>query len=201
MRLAVIGTAGRGTDAGRIDRSFYDEMYRYTKDFAETTGAKSAVSGGAAVADHLAVRLFIEGAVQELKLHLPARFERGRFVGHNRVTLDVASTTNRYHEAFSKACGVDSLGQLASVLSSAKVSVFEGFKRRNLEVAADCDSMIALTFGLGDVSQSFASGSPAFTDPVLAGLKDGGTAHTWSECWRPDIKRHINLNQLSGQSL
>jgi len=194
--LAVIGTAGRREDAARISRALYDAMYRETVETARRWGVNGAISGGAAVADHLAVRAFLEGAVESLELWLPARFEHGAFVPNPRVRFNPGATSNNYHRAFSASCGVDSLGEIAEAIRrGAAVHVAEGFHLRNSEVAARCTHMLAFTFGKGGGEDLLAT-DEAFSDPAAAGLKDGGTAHTWGECYNARMKRHVNLFAL-----
>src|SRR5690606_1280513 len=78
--IAIIGTAGRGDDAAKLGPALFAAMVR---DAAERVAAfpdPRLVSGGAAWADHVAVKLFLEGKVAGLTLHLPAEFRNGRFV-------------------------------------------------------------------------------------------------------------------------
>ena len=56
---------------------------------------RDLVSGGAAVADHLAVRAYLEGQAGELKLFLPARFDGRRFEERRGDRNDPGATTNR----------------------------------------------------------------------------------------------------------
>jgi len=195
--IAIIGTAGRDTDAPRINRALYDAMYAHTLGTIAAWGCHAAVSGGAAVADHLAVRAFLDGAVHELRLFLPARFHGGRYVANPLVPSNPGQTTTGYHEDFSRACGLDSLREIAEAIrKGARTEVHEGFKRRNLEVASACTHMIALTFGNGAPPEDILPTDTRFMDHKAAGLKDGGTQHTWNECWKASRKRHVCLNWL-----
>lgn len=203
--IAIIGTAGRGTDAKRIDRKLYDAMYDCVVDAIDAWQIPAAVSGGAAVADHLAVRAFLDGRVSDLMLYFPAHFKNGAFVPNPAVKFNPGQTANRYHRAFSEACGIDSLAEIDEALRrGASFEVIEGFKKRNLDVAARCTHMVALTFGggasHGDNDKPWVDFLPedeGFTSSSAAGLKDGGTAHTWGEAWKPKMKRHVNLSVLS----
>jgi len=195
--LAIIGTAGRNEDGPRITRALYDAMYAHTLGAISDWGCRTAVSGGAAVADHLAVRAFLEGAADGLKLYLPARFDGRRYVPNPSVPSNPGQTTNQYHEAFSEVCGIDSLAEIAEAIrKGAKVEVHDGFKRRNLEVANSCTHMLALTFGAMAPPKDVLPTDDGFMDHKAAGLKDGGTAHTWSECWKAARKRHVCLHWL-----
>lgn len=195
-KLAVIGTAGRQDDAVRINRVLYDAAYEDVVSSASRWSAAHGVSGGAAFADHLVVRAFLEGAISELTLYLPAHFKNGQFVSNPKIRFNPGQTCNTYHRQFSTSCELDSLAEIAKAIElGAAVHVFEGFHRRNSEVAADCQWMIAYTFGSGDPTD-FLPSDEGFRDAREAGLKDGGTAHTWGECWKAEMKRHVNLNRL-----
>ena len=175
--LAIIGTAGRNEDAPRITRALYDAMYAQTLEAISDWGCRAAVSGGAAVADHLAVRAFLEGAVDGLKLYLPARFDGRRYIPNPSVPSNPGQTANQYHEAFSQTCGIDSLAEIAAAIrKGAKTEVHEGFKRRNLEVANACTHMLALTFGNMTPPRDIPPAEGSLMDRRAADLKDGGTA-------------------------
>lgn len=196
--LAVIGTAGRGTDAARLSTELYDAMYARTLEAMGSWGVRSLVSGGAAWADHLAVRAFLDGEVDRLRLFLPARFEQGRYGGPS--PNDVARTTNRYHDAFSKTVGIDTLSQIAQAIDrGAEVSVHPGFKTRNSEVADAASHMLAFTFGAGRDPSPVDDADEGFGSAFEAGLKDGGTADTWNKGWRATAKLHVDLFWLAQQ--
>lgn len=195
--LAVIGTAGRQDDAERITRALYDEMYARTLETIGDWRCKALVSGGAAVADHLAVRAFLDRRVEALSLFLPAPFVDGKFRPTPHVRFNPGRTIQLYHEDFSRRCGIDSLGELATAIErGASVTVIEGFHNRNLEVAAVAGSVLAFTFGTGP-SGDFDGEDAGFSKAATAGLKDGGTAHTWQSAWKADRKRHVNLFKMT----
>jgi hypothetical protein len=175
--IAVIGSAGRKDDARHMDRTLYDAMYEQVLQAVSDWGCDAAVSGGAALADHLAVRAYLEGAVGDLLLFLPARFEDSAFVPNPRVQFNPGATGNTYHRAFSRACGIDSLGEISEAIArGARVEVHEGFHRRNLEVADKADTMLALTFGGMEAPVDIRQADAGFSKSSAAGLKDGGTA-------------------------
>lgn len=195
-KIAVIGTAGRRDDAVRLNRALYDAAYADVVDAVGRWGVSDGVSGGAAFADHLVVRAYLEGVLSALTLYIPAYFKNGQYVPNPKVRFNPGDTCNVYHRKFSGSCGLDSLDEIARAIDKgAEVRVFEGFHRRNSEVAADCKFMIAYTFGTGD-HQEFVPSDEGFSKSDAAGLKDGGTAHTWGECWKAERKRHVNLNRL-----
>jgi hypothetical protein len=194
--ISIIGSAGRGKDAERLDRDLYDAMYRETLATIGEHGIDEAVSGGAAFADHVAVRLFLSNVVASLRLYLPATFDGRAFVPNARVHSNPGKTANHHHADFKASCGVDGLSEIRDAIAKgAKVEVYSGFKRRNLEVAGNCTHMQAFTFGTKATSV-FLPDHPGFTSAEEAGLKDGGTAHTWGECWKAGWKKHVNLFDL-----
>ena len=201
--LAVIGTAGRLSDADRISLPLYDAMYSEMLGTMTEWNIRSLVSGGATVADHLAVRAFLEGEAEHLVLHLPAPFQGGRYVQSGSAIGRDASTANRYHHQFSDRCGINSLQEIeAAIARGASSHVGRGFKARNLDVAEAATHLLAFTFGNGQEDggdtlwRDFAPDEPGFQSSEEAGLRDGGTAHTWGQCWKADLKRHVNLNVL-----
>lgn len=197
--LAVIGTAGRQSDAVRINSRLYDAMYAALLRAMSDWAVVGLVSGGAAVADHLAVRAYLNGEAKRLVLHLPAPFDRTRkqYVRPRGAPSDDAGTANRYHAHFSRCCGIDSLNEVAEAIArGAEIHVGTGFKARNLDVANQATHMLALTFGADQEAVDLLPDHPAFVDSRSAGLKDGGTAHTWSQCWKARFKRHVSLNRL-----
>lgn len=195
-RLVVIGTAGRGDDAARMSLSLYDRMFQSLKEIIERWKPDAVVSGGAAWADHLAPRAYLEGLVPNLLLFLPAEFRMGSapgFIPNPAVQFNPGRTLNNYHRAFSEKTGIDSLTELAAAISKgALVEVHPGFHRRNSEVADHGDGLVSYTFGTHS-SLDLTSGSAAFGNAKKAGLKDGGTAHTFGECWKAEFKSHFNL--------
>lgn len=125
------------------------------------------VSGGAAWADHLAVRLYLDGSVKHLILHLPAPFVDGQFQGERE---SAASAANYYHHLFSTVLDVDTRQEVADAIAKgAKVTeqpIARGYGAmfaRNALVAKVSKAVIAYTFGDGD--------EPA----------DGGTKDTWGQ--------------------
>lgn len=161
--IGIIGTAGRGDDESKLSPQVYAAMREAVSGVIAPYGKARLVSGGAAVADHLAVQLFLAAPEMELRLHLPAPFDANvrQFVASTSI-FNPGNTSNYYHRKFAKSCGVDSLGEIAEAIlkRNAEVIVTPGFKQRNTKVANDADILIALTFGTG----------PA--------VKDGGTADT-----------------------
>lgn len=197
--VSIIGTAGRKTDSNKINLDLYNSMYQELKDYVNCFDIKIAASGGAAVADHLAVRGYNEGLFEKLILFFPSKFENSQFVPNPNVEFNPGLTANKLHYAFSKKCNIDSLKEIdLAIKNGAIFSHYNGFKRRNLEVANICTHLIAFTFGNSkNKLEDINSDDSNFTNSEFSGLKDGGTAHTWSNCWRAENKRHVNLNFLN----
>lgn len=164
MKLAIIGTAGRKDDAPRITLPLWNDMKRIVARFVAEQGIRHVISGGAAVADHMAVGLYLAGLVGHLDLALPAAFDTATCRFHDTGGDDSwdnpGGVCNWYHEHFSKRVGIDSLAQIAAAIAKgATVTVEAGFDARNTLVAR-ADMLIAFTFGDG------------------AALKPGGTSKT-----------------------
>ena len=137
------------------------------------------ISGGAAWADHIAVHLFNGNYVRHLKLHLPAPFENGSFLGGYGTSGGAA---NYYHQKMSKTLGINSLLEIDQALSKhgadyteqAHAQGYKAMVERNQLVADEAELLIAFTFGEG--------ASPA----------DGGTKITWDMC--QGNKVHFSLH-------
>jgi hypothetical protein len=187
--MAIIGTAGRKEDEGKLMLPMWREVYREVRDRVLEKEPDGLASGGAAWADHLAVQLYLTGKVDRLHLYLPAAFEGGRFRDTGGYgTKNPGGTTNYYHRKFSAKLGINSLADIeAAIRKGAIVNVDPGgFFGRNSLLANATNSVIALTFGDGDYAGPWISAEDA-------GLKDGGTAHTWNRCIHHDHVEHICL--------
>jgi hypothetical protein len=84
ISFAIVGTAGRKEDGKKLSRKHYEAMAIVADclvdQFAENNyPITHLVSGGAAWADHVAVRLFLDKKVPNLRLFLPAAWEDGTF--------------------------------------------------------------------------------------------------------------------------
>jgi hypothetical protein len=189
VTLAVIGTAGRGADADRLNRERYDFMVRGAKGMIaalEKAGrpVEGLVSGGAAYADHVAVTLFLEGVVPRLTLHLPCPFASSAdgfedLGAHLDWKTNPGRVANLYHRKFTERTGISSLAEIAAAIErGAEVNSGGGMFGRNGRVAR-AGAALALTFGVGRV------------------LNDGGTAHTMKAYLKhanPDLSAHLDLN-------
>ncbi|ART57108.1 hypothetical protein CBP36_19575 (plasmid) [Acidovorax carolinensis] len=178
-RMAIIGTAGRDK-AHEMDRALWDAMLSDAR--SRVLPTDTLVSGGAAWADHLAVRLFLDGAVQHLELHFPAPLEGGAFAGPARDSA--GSAANYYHSMFQKATGIDGLREIEQAIAAGASTTaqptgagYSAMFSRNRIVAATADKLVAYTFGEGDEPAS------------------SGTKNTWDRAAHAS-REHVRLGDL-----
>ncbi len=199
--LAIIGTAGRQDDAAKLAElgaCFYQAMLSKVVEASDDWKVMHGVSGGAAYADHLAVSAYLDGRLTSLTLYVPAEFTMKGFTPNPQVQFNPGATLNRYHQAFSRVVGFDSIAQLQMAIDKgAKIVVQPGFKNRNLLVARDATHLIAFTFGDDAPPVDLTPDMDGFGSSDAAGLKDGGTAHTFREAYRCVVKRHVSLAWLT----
>ncbi len=201
MRLAIIGTAGRGDDGKRLaadPERYLTRMLQAARNVAKQVGATELISGGAAFSDHIAVLLFLEDPTRySLTLELPAPFVtdgQGGYKYFDKGSGDFKNNpggvSNHYMRLFLKAFRKtrpdwSPFNDLAALEGYPNVTknVGIGFLERNLVVAAKADHCLAMTFGNGRQ------------------LKDGGTAHTMSHFLAKPNRGgayHLDLNTLKG---
>lgn len=188
MKIAIIGTAGRDADGDKLSRDSFGEMFLSVKSITKrlSNGQPwTAVSGGAAWADHIAVFSFGLGFAEKLHLELPCELgPDGKFMDtHERdFKKNPGGTANFWHKKFSDRVGIDSFKQLRSAADNENcvVSVGKGFFDRNGKIATKADACIALTFGNEGV------------------LQDGGTADTMKKFLKKGkgVTFHIDLNTM-----
>lgn len=192
--MAIIGTAGRKTDQDLLKGDSYQRMVEAS--IKLMTHCKidpqqlTLVSGGAAWADHIVVTLALMGVVSydRVIIHLPAELTEGGYVGENEWTSKVANTANYYHKLFSRKVGISSISELIKIRDLGAQMIVDpgGFKSRNTKVANAVSNdglLLAYTFGNGLTDQPpwTIRGFESSVSPDEAGLKDGGTADTWSK--------------------
>lgn len=189
MRIAIVGSAGRGEDGSRMSKPVFDAMVEKARDVISREGELGdvvLVSGGAAWADHVAVDLYLqahrkgEPTLTGLALFLPCPFDLARDTFADTGVPDWRTnpglSANKYHRDFSRAMGRDTLAELReAILCGARVETRNGFHDRNTEVAK-ADVLIAFTWSDGD-------------RPVR-----GGTLDTWKKC--KGKKVHVSLAGL-----
>lgn len=171
--FAIVGTAGRKDDAERLSVNHFEAMYecafQLLKQFEESEyGVDQVVSGGAAWADHVAVRLFLEKKIEKLKLCFPCQFDASSVMfdptpltaNERQRGYSTGEIANNLHRKFSRKLGRSSLNEiLLAVQQGAEVIFAKGFYARNA-IVAKSDIILAMTFGENEW------------------MKDGGTAHT-----------------------
>ncbi|MFA6433015.1 MAG: hypothetical protein WCV82_04390 [Candidatus Paceibacterota bacterium] len=166
MKLAIIGTAGRGDDGARLrdQPGYWRTILAISQAVIAVIRPTGLISGGAAYADHAAVRMFLRGEVGSLTLCLPSEWA-GHGFKERFDKFDAGRTANHYHSLFSHAAKIDSLSDIQQAIEKGAIVKVNsgGFKARNSDVANEADALLAFTFGLGPV------------------LKDGGTADTWGK--------------------
>ena len=164
--VAIVGTAGR-RGAGPMTGATFEWMVQQVAgalrfEWGLELADVRLVSGGAAWADHVAVALFLSGAVAGLTLHLPASLVATGFkdTGSRDWCKNPGRSANGYHRSFTAALGRDTLAELRTAVErGAEVVVHYGFHARN-EAVAGADHVLAFTWG--------ATAPPP-----------GGTRHTW----------------------
>jgi hypothetical protein len=181
-RIAIIGTSGRNDDVSKLTPALFNSMQQKTLQIITTTFGldvknTTLVSGGAAWADHVAVKLFNDKKVQSLHLHLPCKWTGVRHletVGSWQV--NPGRLANQCHFAFSRILGIDTLNEIeiARCLGATVKSDYKGFHDRNNAVA-NVDYLIAFTWSQGNCPEK------------------GGTLDTWKKA-KNAIKIHIPLH-------
>lgn len=186
VSVGIIGSAGRGMDysifKSKSRHYYWERMLMITQDIINDESIQNItfVSGGAAWTDHVALELGKNLNIP-YHLYLPTnkKDEERRKYLHEGFSLQIKdSPVLTYNET------------LESLLNYTRVK--GGFKDRNKVVASKSDILIAFTFGTQEEQIKMYDSS---ITAEHAGLKAGGTAHTWNLC-NSDKKYHINLNRI-----
>jgi hypothetical protein len=168
ITLAIVGTAGRKEDAKRLTRKHFEAMCLVASGLLEQINdsnykISTIVSGGAAWADAVAVRLFLDKKVPNLRLFIPAQWEDGKYhdTGEKDPYKNPGGTANYYHKQFQQNTGINGLSdiQIAQAHGAELYCCKGGFHGRNAMVAKS-DFILACTFGNKHI------------------VKEGGTADT-----------------------
>lgn len=170
ITFAIVGTSGRGDDARKLSKPHFEAMCAIAEGLLEQFAENNypvthLVSGGAAWADHVAVKLFLDKKAPHLRLFLPCEWDHGAFRdngmnGEDAWKTNPGKTANRYHKEFQNRTQINSLSQIQiAKAEGAELIIGRGFYGRNALVAKS-DFLLAMTFGNGNE------------------VKDGGTAHT-----------------------
>jgi hypothetical protein len=182
-KVAIIGTAGRKEAGARITAADFQAMYDDAA--SRVTTDTILVSGGAAWSDHIAVKLYLDGKVAGLVLHLPYPKERGQ----GGVITRAEGAALYYHRPFSEKVFGDediSMDDIDKAIEKGAIVTYDSgdigaMKRRNKLIASDAvDGMIAYSF-----------------NPTEDGPNDGGTKHAWDKSdIDPERKTSIDIRQL-----
>ena len=190
-RVAIIGTAGRAGPPPSLnlfnlmkDRA----LHIISKDFSLDISDVHLISGGAAFGDHVSVSLFksSEHMFSGITLFLPCAWSTSTSShcdsGHRDWKQNPGRSANRYHRAFLKHTGINSLHEINSLVGqiSAEIDTSgKGFHDRNSKIANAADMLIAFTW-------SKSSEPPK-----------GGTRDTWDKARLRGVKCvHVSLNDL-----
>lgn len=179
ISLGIIGTAGRKEDGKKLGRKHFEAMCIVAGGLIDELSENNypithLVSGGAAWADHVSVKLFLDKKVPNLRLFLPCEWDNGSFKD-NGIAKDPhknpGGTANYYHKLFQNATHINSLTeiQIAKAEGAELIPVSKGFYARNALVAKS-DFILAMTFGHEHE------------------VKDGGTAHT-VQCYLNRVRK------------
>lgn len=194
MKLAIIGSAGRRSDAKLMKGFLMDWMEMKVMEYVASRGCVPGdvilVSGGSAFADHVAVCLFKKHPFRGLELCLPTAFHAGpctcrhakrhkpHYADNGDAYDNPGRSLNLYHQAFAFAVGGDPLSDIKSVYNDKQLTlkICHGFHSRNTSIAMSCTSLLAFTFRIG-------------TEPPTT----GGTRDTWDKCDATKHKVHYSL--------
>lgn len=155
ITLSIIGTAGR--DAAKpLGKSHFEAMCLVASGLVVQLADSNypishLVSGGAAWADHVAVKLFLDKKAPNLRLYLPAVFEGGAYYdnGSAKWQENPGRTANLYHKKFQVTTNINSLSEInIAKCEGATLIEMNGFHARNAMVAKS-DFLLAMTFGKG----------------------------------------------------
>lgn len=177
ITLSIVGTAGRKDDGKKLSKKHFEAMCIVASGLMEQLAESNypithLVSGGAAWADHVAVRLFLDKKAPHLRLFLPDLWENGAYhdTGERDPFKNPGGTANYYHKLFLNATGIHSLSQIQTAKGEGAELIDRktnkdgkvqplGFHPRNALVSKS-DFILACTYGKEHE------------------VKDGGTADT-----------------------
>lgn len=186
MKIGIIGSCGKnGTIQKRINSHNYESMINKAKDNikrltssqnnAHDANQVTLISGGASLSDHIAVELFNEDFVGGLILHFPCTWDEINCKFEDNGCSDWRKNngklTNDLHEQFSTRLRKNSLSEIQMAMDKgAQVFVGKNYWDRNMNIAKECDALIAFTF-----------------DKTMT----PGTKYTWNACKvEPQLKIH-----------
>ena len=175
IKIAVIGTSGRNV---KLTSKQYNRMYEQLTNYLSEYNSKiELISGGAAWADHLAVRAYLDNIVKKLSLYLPCKWDFDKEQYSEQTNSGKMS--NIYHRQFSNEVKINSFDQIQqAMLNDAYIDdTNNGYFERNDKIANICHEMIAFTIS----TTNFPS--------------KGGTQYTWNKAIGKK-KVHISIENF-----
>jgi hypothetical protein len=165
-------------------------------------------SGGAALSDHVAVKLFLEGKISKLHLHLPCGIsvvaDSGSVFFSSSSSASsqgskTASSANQHHRNFYThlEAGLfqhqrDSFHELYTALTNGTTyDISDGFFSRN-SLVASCDYMIAFTFPTSSTADQASIRVVQAGEENAQGILQGGTRDTWLKA-KKSVRIHIPI--------
>jgi hypothetical protein len=212
--VAIMGTAGQDpSKEDVVDAHLWKVMVHcarqvltrvFSLDASSSTETVQLISGGAAIADHVAVQLYLESSSTvgtsapspyHLSLHLPCRWDPDRkeydarsYEGRRSNALhvqfarqasfpSVRTSLQQLHDVVHQSSAARSTSKAAA--NRVTVQEHSGFVQRNSFVAREAQYVLAMTWS-----------SPS----ALAPVGESGAAHTWSRS--NGVKLHLPLAEL-----
>lgn len=190
--VSIIGSAGRKEEMKLVNKELMESarnaiLQTITEEWKLEPAQVRLVSGGAAVIDHLAVRLFLDKSLKwhSIHLHLPCKFDTTR-MEYDR-TDKTGWYSNSLHRQFTERVNPSSLCELSRLVkefnkgnTQIQVDYHSGFLKRNVPVSAS-HYILALTFG-----------------DDAAPKQESGTFHTWRLAEANGISqlKHVSLKSF-----
>lgn len=176
MNFGIIGTSGRREDKFKLNKHLYKKMTLTAYGLLQKLSPDSLISGGAAWADFVAVKLFVNCYCPKITLHIPCNWDytKKQFLdlGNFDFKTNPGGTANYYHRHFQQVTGENSLLEIQKAIDyGANIIITNGFMARNTKVANESDVLLAMTFG----NKEF--------------VKDGGTSDT--------VKKFLNKSGVN----
>ena len=217
VRVAIVGTAGRGDDAGKVDGALFAKMTEYARHVIVDVWKLSManvhlVSGGAAVTDHVAVALFLQpkSTWHGLTLHLPCSWNERK--ARADESCDNGCTMNSYHDEWAEQLGRSTLAEIGITRSTlAEIGITRstlpeiGITRSTLaeiEIARSKGAQLTVSSGFLARNRRIAAEAQymlAFTwSDTDAPKQHSGTSYTWSAAAAGRVRKlHVPLGTLS----
>lgn len=169
--VGIIGFSGRNGDLDRakLTPQLYNKMcdlsaYIIKTEFKVNLDDITVISGGSSISDHIAVVLFNQGIIKQLKLCLPCEFDCKRMCFDE--SKECGRTLNGLHREFSSRIGISSLEEIGlAIKNNCEIEVYNGFFSRNNVIAATAKYLLAFGITKSDINK-----------------KSGGTAYTYDKC-------------------